>query len=120
MDDRDVIDQIVVRREALASVEAAEAEDLLDYVDRARSLGERVSEAQGRRRADAAVHELSLAMVLPVPTIERRVARARRLRSTMPTVWRSWHDGRISTTHVIEIDRAARRLTLAASVAELD
>jgi hypothetical protein len=120
VDDRDLIDQIVLRREALASVEAAEAADLLDYVDRARLAGEHLSEAQGRRRVDAAVHELSLVMVLPVPTIERRIARARRVRSMLPTAWRAWHDGRISTTHVVEIDRAVRRLTLAGSVAELD
>jgi hypothetical protein len=118
--DRGVIDQVVVRRQALASVEAAEAEDLLEYVDRARVAGEQVSEGQGRRRVDAAVHELSLAMVLPVPTIERRVARARRLRSAMPLVWRAWHDGRITTTHVIAVDRAACRLTRAESVAGLD
>ncbi|MCW2823855.1 MAG: hypothetical protein JWQ91_772, partial [Aeromicrobium sp.] len=57
----------------------------------------------GRLRVEAAVHELSLAMTLPVPTIERRVARARRLRATMPQVWQAWHDGRISTAHVIGI-----------------
>jgi CHASE3 domain sensor protein len=84
--DREVIDQIVIRREALASIEAAEAADLLDYVDRARAAGEEASEAQGRRRVDAAVHELSLAMRLPVPTVERQIARARRLRSRLPSV----------------------------------
>ncbi|MET1132565.1 MAG: hypothetical protein ABWX60_04010, partial [Aeromicrobium sp.] len=36
-----MIDQIVVRRQALASLEAAEAAELLDYVDRARAAGER-------------------------------------------------------------------------------
>jgi hypothetical protein len=109
--DREVIDQIVIRREALASIEAAEAADLLDYVDRARAAGERCSEAQGRRRVDAAVHELSMAMRLPVPTVERQIARARRLRSRLPSVWQAWHDGRVSTTQVGEIDRAACRLT---------
>ncbi|MCW2839560.1 MAG: hypothetical protein JWR55_1043 [Aeromicrobium sp.] len=118
--DREVIDRIVGRRQALASVEAAEAEDLLGYVDRARVAGERVSQGQGRRRVDAAVHELSLAMVLPVATIERRVARARRLRSGMPLVWRAWHDGRISTTQVVAVDRAGCRLTRAGSIAALD
>jgi hypothetical protein len=107
--DREVIDQIVIRREALASIEAAQAADLLDYVDRARAAGEEASEAQGRRRVDAAVHELSLAMRLPVPTVERQIARARRLRSRLPSVWQAWHDGRVSTTQVGEIDRAARR-----------
>jgi hypothetical protein len=88
LDERQVIDEIVLRRQALASVEAAEAEQLLEYVDNARAAGERAGgAAQGRRRVDSAVHELSLAMTLPVPTIERRVARARRLRTTMPTVW---------------------------------
>jgi hypothetical protein len=118
--DREVIDQIVIRREALASIEAAEAADLLDYVDRARAAGERCSEAQGRRRVDAAVHELSMAMRLPVPTVERHVARARRLRSRLPSVWQAWHDGRVSTTQVGEIDRAARRLTRPDSLAALD
>ncbi|KAA1373579.1 DUF222 domain-containing protein [Aeromicrobium fastidiosum] len=120
LDDRQVIEQVVVRREALAALEAAEAVDMLDVVDRARAAGEAVSEAQGRRRVDAAVHELSLAMRLPVPTIERRVARARRLRSTMPDVWQAWLDGRISTTHVAAVDRAATRLVHGESVAALD
>jgi len=119
--DQQAIDQIVVRREAMASMDAVEAVDLLAYVDRAREAGERAGgEAQGRRRVDAAVHELSLAMTLPVPTVERRVARARRLRSTMPTVWAAWHDGLISTAHVTAVDRAATRLVDPASVAMLD
>lgn len=121
LDDREVIDQIVVRRQALASLEAAEAQDLLEVTDRARTAGERVGgEAQGRRRTDAAVHQLSLAMTLSVPTIERRVARARRLRSTMPTVWRAWHEGLMSTAVVHAVDRAATRLVDPASVAALD
>nr|WP_254451047.1 DUF222 domain-containing protein [Aeromicrobium stalagmiti] len=121
MDDRDTIDQIVVRRQALASLEAAEAEEMLNYVDRARDAGERDGgEARGRRRVDSAVHELSLAMTLPVPTIERHVARARRLRSTMPQVWQAWHDGQLGTTHVHAIDRAATRLVHPESVARLD
>ncbi|WP_456697410.1 DUF222 domain-containing protein [Aeromicrobium sp. P5_D10] len=121
LDDNQTIDQIVVRRQALASIEAAEAADLLDYVDRARVVGEsRGGQAQGRRRVDAAMHELSLALRLPVPTVERRVARAHRLRNMLPTVWQAWHDGRISTAAVESIDRAARRLQEPASVAHLD
>lgn len=120
LDDRQTIDQIVVRRQALASVEAAEAADLLGFVDRARVAGEARSEAQGRRRVDAAQHELSLALKLPVPTVERKVARARRLRATMPIVWQAWHDGRISSAAVEAIDRAALRLIDPASVAALD
>jgi hypothetical protein len=120
LDDRQAIDQIVLRREALASLQAGEAADLLDHVDRARSAGEAFGEAQGRRRADAAVHELSLATRLPVPTIERRVARARRLRSLLPTVWQAWHDGRISTAAVVAVDRAATRLTKPESLVTLD
>ncbi|MCW2526513.1 MAG: hypothetical protein JWM76_1373, partial [Pseudonocardiales bacterium] len=66
LDDRQVIDQIRLRREALASLEAAEAEELLHYVDRARVAGEQAGGvARGRRRVESAVHELSLAMVLP-------------------------------------------------------
>lgn len=118
--DREAIDQIVLRRQAQASCDAAEAQDLLDYVDRARAAGERTSQAQGGRRVDSAVHELSLAMTLPVPTVERAVARARRLRTTMPAVWQAWHDGRISTTHVHAIDRAGARLTSPESLAALD
>lgn len=121
LDDHQTIDQIVVRREALASIEAAEAADLLGYVDRARAAGEqRHGPAHGDRRADAAMHELSLAMRLPVPTVERHVARARRLRNQLPDVWQAWHDGRISTAGVEAIDRAARRLTDPASTSALN
>ena len=59
-------------------------------------------------------------MTLPVPTIERRVARARRLRSTMPTVWQAWLDGRVSTAAVTSVDRASTRLQHAESVSALD
>ena len=120
LDDGQLIDQIVIRREASASLDAGEAADLLDYVDRAKVAGELLSEPQGRRRVDSAVHELSLAMSLPVPTVERRIAQARRLRSRLPSVWQAWHDGRVSTAHVAEIDRAARRLVDPASDAVLD
>lgn len=121
LDDAQVIDQIVVRREAVASLDAAEAADLLEYVDRARLAGERVGgQAQGARRVDAAVHELSLAMVVPVLTLERQVARARRVRTLLPSVWEAWHDGRLSTSRVHAIDKAARRLTRPDSVAALN
>ncbi len=59
-------------------------------------------------------------MCLPVPTIERAVARVRRLRSAMPQVWRAWHDGRISSAAVHAVDRAARRLDRPESVTALD
>nr|WP_244633005.1 DUF222 domain-containing protein [Aeromicrobium sp. CFBP 8757] len=121
MDDRQTIEQVVMRRQAIAALEAAEAHDLLAVVDRACATGEASGgAAQGRRRVDAAVHELSLAMALPVPTVERRVARARRLRATMPQVWQAWLDGRISTADVTAVDRAACRLVHQQSVAELD
>jgi len=38
----------------------------------------------------------------------------------MPTVWQAWHEGRISTTVVTSVDRAASRLTQAESIAALD
>jgi len=121
LDDQQTIDQIVMRRGAVAALDAAEAQDVLDYVDRARVAGERVGgKAQGRRRVDAAVHELSLAMVLPVPTVERQIAMARRVRSVLPSVWQAWVDGRLSTQRVHAIDKAARRLVDAESVAALD
>ena len=121
LNDRQVIEQVVMRRQALAALEAAEALDLLEFVDRARAEGESAGGlVQGRRRVDAAVHELSLAMTLPVPTVERRVARARRLRATMPQVWQAWLDGRISTADVTAVDCAACRLVHPQSVAELD
>jgi hypothetical protein len=121
LDDQQTIDQIVIRREAAAALDAAEADDMLGYVDRACVAGERAgTEAQGSRRVDAAVHELSLAMTLPVPTIERRVARARRLRSSLPSDWQAWHQGRLTTDAIREIDRAAPRLTRSESLAELD
>ena len=120
LDDRETIDQIVLRRQACAALDAGEAADLLCYVDRARAAGEQLGGVQGRRRVDAAVHELSLALRLPVPAVERQVARARRLRSVLPSVWQAWHDGRVPTAQVVEIDRAARRLTRPSSLAGLD
>lgn len=120
-EDAACIDRLTSRRHTINALEAAEASDMLDYVDRARAAGERLGGEQvGRLEADAALHELSLARTLAVKSVQDAVCRARRVRSTLPSVWEAWHDGVLSSYQVLVIDRAASRLTRPESVIELD
>ena len=117
----DLIDLVVAGERSRNSFDAIQAEQMLTYVDRARVAGEAFAGAQaGRLEVSAATHELSLAVMLPVGTIEQQLAMTRRVRSTMPGLWAGWHAGDVSTRKVGLADQAAQRFTQPISVSMLD
>lgn len=119
--DADLIDLVVAGERSRNSFDAIQALQMLTYVDRARVAGEEFGGTlAGKLEAGAAAHELSLALTLPVATVENQLATARRMRSTMPSLWAGWHTGNVSTRKVTLIDQAAQRLTQSSSVGMLD
>ena len=119
--DADLIDLVVAGERSRNSFDASQALQMLIYVDRSRAAGEKFGGSlAGKLEAGAAAHELSLALTLPVATVENQLATTRRMRSTMPGVWTAWHVGDVSTRKVMLIDQAAQRLTQSSSVGMLD
>lgn len=119
--DAELIDLVRFADRSRNSLDANQARQMLTYVDRARLAGERFGGSlAGKLEASAAAHELSLALMLPVGTVEGQLATARRTRSALPAVWAGWLAGDVSTRKVFLIDQAAQRLTQAASVGMLD
>ena len=120
--DEELIDSIVGRQQASAALEAANAAAMLEFVELRRAEGRLKlgGAVAGDLEAGHAAFELSLALCLPVGTIETQLARARRVRSLLPDLWRAWTAGELSSIKVARIDDASRRLTTSASVALLD
>ena len=119
--DAELVDLVTRADRVRNSLDAQQAAHMLTYVDNARVAGERLAgERAGRLETSAAAHELSLALKLPVGTVESTLAMARRVRSTMATVWAGWHGGDISTHKIRLIDQAAARLTYPTSISDLD
>ena len=117
----ELIDLVVAGERSRNSFDAIQAEQMLTYVDRARVAGEAFAGVQaGRLEASAATHELSLAVMLPVGTIEQQLSMTRRVRSMMPGLWAGWHAGDVSTRKVVLADQAAGRFTQTISVGMLD
>ena len=119
--DADLIDLVVAGERSRNSSDASQALQMLTYVDRSRTAGEQFGGSlAGNLEAGAAAHELSLALTLPVATVDNQLAMARRMRSSMPGVWTAWHAGDVSTRKVMLIDQAAQRPTHASSLGILD
>lgn len=119
--DADLIDLITSEQTTHNAAEAAQISHMLDFVDRARRDGEKIGGVRaGRLESSAAAHELSLALTLPVATIENKLATARRVRSGLPAVWSTWHEGRLSIRKVTMIVQSAERLIHSESLCLLD
>lgn len=119
--DVELVDLVTFAERSRNSLDANQAVRMLTYVDRARVAGERMGGVRaGKLESSAAAHELSLALMLPVGTVECMIATARRVRSTMQLLWAAWHAGEVSTRKVNLIDQAAEQLTQPISVTALD
>lgn len=119
--DEQLIDAICADQRAVNAREAAKFVHLLEFIDLRRAEGE----ARGGRRFGecevmGAMFELSLAMTLPVATVQTQAAAARSLRARMPEVWAAWTRGRITTRAAFAIDEASDRLAREESRARLD
>ena len=116
----DVIDRIVVRQRAINAAEAEQLVDMLDVVEAARAEGATFSPGSAKTAAQAAVHDLSLALSVAPGVVSRRLAVARRTRGRLPAVWRSQLAGSITSWHAMVIDQQVQRLTRPDSPGLLD
>ncbi|KQP25539.1 HNH endonuclease signature motif containing protein [Aeromicrobium sp. Leaf272] len=116
----ETVDRVTVRRRALHVLEAEQLVDMLDYVESARAEGEQYSRSAARTAAQAAAHDLSLALGVAPGTVVARLAMARRVRGRLPAVWKAFLGGSVSQHHVGIVDVQLQRLTEPDSPAVLD
>lgn len=116
----ELVDRIGVRRRAINALEAEQLVDMLDFVETCRAEAARITPGLATPAGQAAVHDLSLALDLAPGIVTSRLASARRARGLLPTVWRAFLAGSISTWHMSVIDRQLRRFTRPESATEVD
>lgn len=120
-DDSALIDRLVTRHQGINAAECAQVIDMLSFVAAARSGGRQFAgERAGRLEAEAALHELSLALKVPVGSLQGALAAARLARTKLPSVWEAWETGAIGPAHVGAIVDKAHRLQRAESISRLD
>lgn len=120
-DDSALIDRLVTRQQGIHAAECAQVIDMLSFVADARSRGQRFAgERVGRMEAEAALHELSMAVKVPVGSLQGALAAARFARTKLPSVWDAWEAGTIGAAHVGAIVDKAHRLQRAESIGRLD
>ena len=116
-----LIDRLVARQLGVNATECAQVIDMLFFVADARSRGEQFAgERAGKLEAEAALHELSLALKVPVGSLQGALAAARLARTKLPSVWEAWEAGVIGAAHVGLIVGTAHRLKRAGSINRLD
>lgn len=118
----DLVDEVVDLQRSRAASEARSAELMLAFVDARRDAGracvggESAAELEARFAAD----ELGLATTTPTGTVQRLLARTRRVQSRLPGAWELWRAGEIDGYKVRLIDEAAQRLVHGDSLVTLD
>lgn len=119
--DRDLIDLVAADQRVANMAEFAKVSHMVEFVDERRAAGEAEGGGRiGRLEVTAAMFELSLALMVPVATVQTLVARGRDLRSRMPRVWAAWGLGRIGLGAARLIDEAVDRLARPESRRVLD
>ena len=121
VDNSVLIDRLVARQQRINAAECAQLVDMLSFVADARSRGrEFAGERAGKLEAEAALHELSLAVKVPVGSLQGALASARLARTRLPCVWEAWETGAIGAVQVGAIVDKALRLRRGDSVCRLD
>ena len=116
-----VIDRLVARQQRIHAAECAQVIDMLLFVADARSRGrEFAGERAGKLEAEAALHELSLAVKVPVGSLQGALAAARLARTKLSHVWEAWVAGAIGAAQVGLIVGTAHRLKRDGSIIRLD
>ena len=116
-----LIDRIVARQRGANAAECAQVIDMLCFVADVRSRGrEFAGERAGKLEAEAALHELSLAVKVPVGSLQGALAAARLARTKLPNVWDAWESGTIGAVQVGAIVDKAQRLKHTESLRRLD
>ena len=115
---------VVVARRDAAMAQARLAEAAVRYAD-ARIAGDIAAGVGSGRRSRAKPGEFAadeLALLLrgqPYP-VRCLVARARRMATSLPTVWEAFRRGELDADQIRVIDRVARRVTETATLAAID
>ena len=113
-------------RRAVASAQAQLAAagvryaDLRTAADRALALGVSPTSAGRPRPGEFVADELSPLLREQPWQVRCLLARTRRLRADLPTVWQAFCDGDLDAEQVRVIDRAARRVTEASTLTVVD
>ena len=126
---RGLADDIAVARMKAAAAQAELAAACVEYAD-ARTVSDRRTAAgtgddrgqrPGRARpGEFVADEVSLLLREQPFTVRRLVARSRRLAADLPTVWQAFRAGDLDAEQVRVIDRVARRVSEAHTLAVID
>lgn len=115
--DTALIGRLQARQQTIHGAECAQVIDMLSFVANARHAAPC---GAGNLEAEAALHELSLAVKIPVGTLQGALAGARFAQAKLPQVWDAWEAGRIGAAHVGVIVQKAHRLRRPTSILRLD
>jgi hypothetical protein len=103
---------------AAACVEYADARAAADW--RTADVGDRQAALGQARPGEFVADEVSLLLRQQPFTVRRLVARSRRLAVDLPTVWQAFRTGEVDAEQVRVIDRVARRVSEAHTLAAID
>jgi hypothetical protein len=125
---RDLSDEVVSARRAVAVASARLAEAAVQFADartaadvKAGSHGDRDRTGPGAARpGEFVADEVSLLLREQPYSVRCLLARSRRLAADLPTVWRAYGAGELDAEQTRVIDRVARRVTEAATLAAID
>jgi hypothetical protein len=124
---RGLADDIAAARRKAAAAQAELAAACVEYAD-ARAASDRTTAAGAMSRprpgqarpGEFVADEVSLLVREQPFTVRRLVARSRRLAADLPTVWHAFRNGEVDAEQVRVIDRVARRVTEAHTLAAID
>lgn len=116
-----ILDEIGQLETERAQIEARIARRMLDFSDLRRRESElALDPVIGKLEASFAADELSIVLLQPTMTVQRRLSEARRVRGLLPQVWAAWQRGVIDQFRVRHISEAVDKLTNNLSIIELD
>ena len=124
---RGLADDIVVARRKAAAAQAELAAACVEYAGARVAADRRTAAPAGRgagpgraRPGEFVADEVSLLLREQPFTVRRLVARSRRLAADLPTVWQAFRAGELDAEQVRVIDRVARQVSQAHTLAVID
>lgn len=116
-----ILDEIAGLERERGRIESEIASRILDFADLRRRQAElAINPRVGKLEASFAADELSLVLLQPTMSVQRRLAEARRVRGLLPQVWEAWRRGVIDQWRVRLIAEAVDKLESNVSIIELD
>ena len=124
---RGLAGDIAAARRKAAAAQAELAAACVEYADARTTADWRTADADDRQAAlgrarpgEFVADEVSLLLREQPFTVRRLVARFRRLAVDLPTVWQAFRTGEVDAEQARVIDRVARRVTEAHTLAAID